>query len=420
MTSYKEALEKIFANIQILDIEEKPLLEAIGQVSSEDIYSDFDLPLKDQSGPDGYAVISADVENASYDNPVTLQITETVRAGYLAKGSVEHGTAIRIMTGSVLPDGADCIIRFEDTDEPANKCGPNKDNPTTVKIYKPGTLCMGITKSGGSVKKGALVLSKGTVIGPNQISALAFIGKAKVKVIRRPIIAIISTGDELINLDETLMPGKVYNCNAMAIAALVSHYGGIPKILGIANDNEKSVLAKINKGITMDAIITSGGVSQGDFDVIRNVIAKIGELAFAKINLAPGAAVSFGKINKSIDGEKIKSIPIFALSGPPAGCLINCETLVRPALLKMLGKENTEHPIIETIAKDSVSTKRAIDFARWTRLEKVDDRYYVEMNTADKIGVLAAFASANSLTIIPKETIVNNGDKITVMPLNWF
>jgi molybdopterin molybdotransferase len=419
MNNYEEAAEAVLKNIHELDVEEKPLFESIGQVLAEDVYSGFDLPLKDQSGPDGYAVISGDIKDASEGNPVTLKIIETVRAGYLPQSSVRHGTAIRIMTGSVVPEGADCIVRFEDTDEPGNKCGPNKNNPSMVKVFKSGAPGMGIAKAGVSVKKGALIVSKGTVIGPAQVSVLTTVGKAVVKVIRRPVIAVISTGDELIDLGTPLLPGKAYNCNAMAVAALVSHYGGIPKLLGIASDNEKSVLGKIRKGMKMDAIITSGGVSKGDYDLVRSVVGKLGEVVFARVNVGPGASVSFGLVNKQADNKGEEPIPVFALAGPPVGCLINFEMLVRPSLLKMLGKDNLEHPVIEAVAKDAIPEKRAMNFTRWTKLEKDNGVFRVEINRADNLGALAAIATANSLTIIPVDTAVNEGDSIPVLPLDW-
>jgi molybdopterin molybdotransferase len=292
MNNYEEAVETVLKYIHTLDVEEKPLFESIGQVLAEDVYSGIDLPLVDQSGPDGYAVIADDIRDAGKDNPVTLKIIGTVRAGCLPQQTVKRGTAMRIMTGSVFPEGADCIVRFEDTDEPGDKCGPNKNNPSTVRIYKSAVSGAGIAKAGISLKKGALVVSKGTKIGPAQVSVLATAGKSVVKVIRRPVIAVISTGDELIDLGEPLLPGKTCNCNAMAIAAVISHYGGIPERLGIARDNIKSVTDKIKKGMKMDAIITSGGVSKGDFDLVRSVIRKMGRLFSPGWRLAP----SFGVI----------------------------------------------------------------------------------------------------------------------------
>jgi molybdopterin molybdotransferase len=326
---------------------------------------------------------------------------------------------MRIMTGAIMPEGADCVVWFEDTDEPGNKSGPNKNNPSKVRIYKSEKPGANTTKSGATVKKGALVLPKGAVIGAAQISALTTIGKKMVKVIRRPAIAVLSTGDELIGLGEPLVPGKAYNCNAPTVAALVTHYGGVPKILGIARDNEKSLLIKIRKGLTFDAVITSAGASKGDYDLVRNVIGKMGELVFSRINMGPGASTAFAMLRKDGENGQSGSIPMFALAGPPEGCMINFETLVRPALFKMLGIEKLEHPVVQAVAQDSALGKRSNSFVRWSRLEKINGEYQVEIGLKEKVGALPAVATANCLTIVPGGTEVNVGEKIQALPLDW-
>jgi molybdopterin molybdotransferase len=415
MISYLEALEKVLENIHALDVEEKPLARCLGQVSAEDSYCDFDLPLADSAGPDGYAVRSEDIKKASRDNPVTLRIIDTVRAGRLPAKLVKPGTASRIMTGSVVPGGADCVVRFEDTDEPGNKSGPNPNRPSAVKIYVTAALGDNIRRAGSNVVKGSLILPRGSAIGPAQLSALATVGKATVKVFRRPVCAVIPTGDELIGLEKPLSPGKVYECNAAAIAALVTHYGGIPRVMGIARDNEASLLAKINKATAADVIITSGGVSMGDYDLVRLVIGKIGRVIFSKINMGPGASFAFGLVNRPSGTP----VPVFALAGPPVGCLNNFEILVRPALLKMLGFTALEHPVVEAVADDAVPGKRPMAMVKWTDLDKAQDDYQVTLNFSDNIGSLAALATANSLTIIPEGTAVRKGDRIPVLPLDW-
>ncbi len=191
------------------------------------------------------------------------------------------------------------------------------------------------------------------------------------------MFAIIATGDELVQPGKPLTCGKTYNCNAGALAALVTHYGGIPKLLGIAKDNERSLTAKIRKGMNMDAIITSGGVSMGDYDLVRGVISKLGQIIFSRIDIGPGGSMSFGKIaGTEADGCAVP-VPVLALAGPPTGCLINFETIVRPALFKMMGINGISHPIIRAVARDSALLKRPMNFISWSRLEKVDGNYQV-------------------------------------------
>ena len=419
MTSREEAGAKILETVAALEAVEQPLVKCIGQVPAEDIYSAYDLPQAASSGPDGYAVKSADIIPASRENPVLLRIIDSVRAGSLPKKVITHGTAARIMTGSVVPRGADCVVRFEDTDEPGNKNGPNQCKPTKVKIYIPEAPGANIRTAGCNSSKGSLVVAKGTVIGPAQIAALTAHGITMLKVIRRPVIAVISTGDELIRAGKPLSPGKSYDCNAAALAALISHYGGIPKVLGIARDTMRSVEARIGKGLKADAIITSGGASKGDYDLIRLVLGKMGTLIFYTINTGPGAAVAFGLLKRPSGIAGAASIPLFALAGPTSGCLINFETLVRPALLRMLGYTNIEHPDVQAEALDASPDKKRMAFAKWTTLQKVNGCYQVSLNASNGMGMFASLAAANSLTIIPEGCSIEAGDTVQVLPLDW-
>jgi molybdopterin molybdotransferase len=367
-------------------------------VAAEDIRCGVNVPRLAGSGPDGYALRAADIALASRENPVTLQIIETVRAGVLSTKKVSQGTAARVMTGSVLPKGADCVVRFEDTDEPPDKSGPNRKSPSAVKIFVAAAAGANVVEPGSLIPKGAILIPAGTVIGPAQLSALISIGKTEIKVHRRPVIAVLATGDELVASGKVLKHGKAYNSNTSALAALIRHHGGIPKILGIARDNRASLEGKILRGLTADAILSSGGVSKGDFDLVR-------------------LAVTFGVVNRN-DG-KGKRIPMFALSGPPAGCLINFEILVRPALRTMLGYTALRHPEVEADAVDSASVKAGFSFVKWTKLEETETGYRVRFNAATSPGSLPAMASANSLTILPKGVTVNPGDKISVLPLDY-
>lgn len=418
MTTYNEALKIILERIRTLEIEEKPLTECVGQVSAEDIYADYDLPMMDTSGPDGYAVRSADLVGASKDTPVKLRIIETLRAGFMPKKTVAQGTASRIMTGSILPQGADCVVRFEDTDEPGNKNGPNNNNPETVEIYALYEAGDCVLQAGVNLKKGALVLQKGSVIGPVQISGLTSAGKTRIKVYRQPVIAVISTGDELIELGQSLSPEKIFNCNTPALNALIKHYGCIPQVLGIAKDTEESLTQALRKGLNADVIVTSGGVSKGDFDLVRLVLEKNGKVFLAKINMGPGASFTFGEYHVQSKGNA-RSIPVFALAGPPSGCIINFETLVRPALLKLLGFDKIDHSYVEAIAEDAIPEKRAVAIVKWTNLRQIDGQYCVKLNTSEK-GSVISMVNANSLTIIPSGTTVQVGDRMRVFPLDYF
>jgi molybdopterin molybdotransferase len=317
----------------------------------------------------------------------------------------------------VLPEDADCVVRFEDTDEPGEKNGPNPAHPREVKIFVSLPSGANVNKAGANTRKGSLVVPKGTVVGPAQLSALTAVGKTQVKVVRRPVVAVITTGDELVQPGKPLSPGKAYDCNGVAIKALITHNGGIPRVLGMTRDREAAITAKILKGLAADAIVTSGGVSRGDYDLVRLVLGKLGEVVFSRIQMGPGASFAFGLCRrKSVGGGNITT-PVFALSGPPAGCLNNFETLVRPALLKMRGLTTLSHSTVEAYAEDSVSGKKPMSFIQWTYLEKTGQEYHVRLNNLE--GLFNSLATANSLTIIPAGIEVKAGEKIPVWPLDW-
>jgi molybdopterin molybdotransferase len=419
MTTYEEALKIIAAYTQPLDVQEQHLFDSIGYLLAEDVNATGDIPQTNRAAPDGYAVRAADIESATKENPVVLRILGTVRAGFVSKKQVRPGTAMRIMTGSVVPDGADCVVRFEDTDEPGQKNGPNPGNPQIVRIFVAEKTGSNIGTVGHNVRKGSCVLSKGSLIGPAQLSSLTAIGKEKVRVFRRPLVAVIATGDELVHLGHPLSPGQVYNSNARSVAAAVARFGGIPKLLGIAKDRESSLSAKLRKALKADVIITTGGVSKGDYDIVRLLIGKMGKVLFSTITMGPGASFAYGILDSfSKRGDKIQK-PNFALSGPPSGALINCETLVRPGLLRMRGFQDVRHPTVLAKSTDSVSRKMNKSFVRWTYLIQTENGFQVTLNPPAGSGSFANMASANSLTIIHQGVTINTGDLVEVMPLDW-
>jgi molybdopterin molybdotransferase len=411
LISVDEALEKVLEHIDILEAEESPILGCLGQVLAEDISSPINIPPLDNSAMDGYAVRSADTRGASRRSPCFLRVMETVSAGAIPKGEVKAGTAIRIMTGAPVPKGADCVVRFEDTDE-----SEREGTPAEIGILQEIEAGRDIRPAGEDVTAGSLVLRKGTVIRPAEVGVLASLGRGRVMVIRRPVVAILATGNELGDIAQPLPQGKIYNSNSYSVAALVLRYGGIPRILGIALDSEDSLVAMLHRGLDADLVITSGGVSLGDYDVVREVLAKEGEIVFWQVREKPGKPLVFGMLR----GGKAKNIPLFGLAGNPVSAMINFELFTRPAILKMMGRKNLAKPTVEAILNDTIeNTDGRRIFAR-VLVEKRGGQYLARLTGPQGSGVLTSMALANGLVVVPEDKPgVKGGDLVKVMMLDW-
>ncbi len=409
MISVEEALEKVLSYVRELDAEKKPILSCLGQVLAEDVRSDIDVPPLDNSGMDGYAVRSSDTKSASEKSPKVLKVIDTVAAGSISNLEVSEGKAIRIMTGAPIPRGADAVVRFEDTDEEERGTGT-----TEIGIKQPANPRQFIRGSGGDIKKGSFVAVRGTIIKPAHIGVLASIGRAEVSVIRRPRVALLVTGNELEELGKSLPVGKIYSSNSYSIAAEVLRYGGIPKVLGIAPDNADALTAKIHESYDTDMLITTGGVSAGDYDLVKDVLAREGEITFWTVRMRPGKPIAFGTINGR------KKIPHLGLPGNPVSAMITFETFARPAILKMMGIAKSDRPVIEaTVEDDVVNEDGRRVFAR-ALVEKRGGRYFARTTGSQDSGVLTSMSQANGLVIVPEDiTRVKAGEKAKVIMLDW-
>lgn len=416
MISVEEALEKVLSYVDVLEAEEVPILESLGQVLAEDINSHIDIPPLDNAAMDGYAVIAADTRGASAQSPRFLQVIDTVSAGSISQQKVTPGTAIRIMTGAPVPGGADSVIRFEDTDE------EQRQRPGTSEI---GILCevkpgLNIRRAGEDIAGGATVLSKGTVLRPAEVGVLASLGMSKVNVIRRPVVAVLATGNELVDIDQPLPAGKIYNSNTYSVASLVRRYGGIPKIIGIAFDSEDSLVTKLRQASDADMLITSGGVSAGDYDMVKDVLASEGEITFWTVRMKPGKPLAFGTI-KGIDKRgNAKRIPHLGFPGNPVSSMVTFELFARPAMLKMMGKKNLAKPVVEAVLEEPVANTDGRRVYTRAIVTKHDGQYYARLTGPQGSGILTSMSLANGLVIVPEDTAgVKAGEIVKVIMLGW-
>ena len=415
MISVDQALEKVLEHIDVLEAEESPILGCLGQVLAEDIFSSINIPPLHNSAMDGFAVRSADTCGASRQSPRFLRVIDAVTAGAISQSQVEPGTAIRIMTGASIPKGADGVVRFEDTDESQRQGTPAEIGILTE--VEPGT---DIRPAGEDIAAGSLVLSRGTVIRPAEVGVLASLGRSKMMVIRRPVVAILATGDEVVDVAQPLPEGKIYNSNSYSVAALVLRYGGIPKVLGIASDDEDSLVARLHLGQDADMVITSGGVSLGDYDVVREVLAKQGEIVFWQVREKPGKPLVFGVIKGLSKAGRVKNIPFFGLAGNPVSAMVNFELFARPAILKMMGRKNLTKPTVEAVIEDAIENTDGRRVFTRVIVEKRGGQYFARLTGPQGSGILTSMALANGLVVVPEDKLgVKPGDLVKVMMLDW-
>jgi len=258
------------------------------------------------------------------------------------------------------------------------------------------------------------------VLRPQEIGVLASLGRSNALVIRRPVVAILATGDELIGVDQPLTPGKIYDSNTYTIAAEASRYGGIPKILGIVRDSVQSLTEKIDEGLDADMLISSGGVSKGDYDMVKDVLAEHGVIGFWTVAMKPGKPLAFGVVRKMEGGRREKKVPYLGLPGNPVSAMITFEQFARPAILKMMGKKNLAKPAIRAIIEDDVvNTDGRRIFAR-VSVTRRGGQHYASVTGPQGSGILTSMARANGLAVIPGNSKgVKAGDMVVVQMLDW-
>jgi len=402
LTLLQDAQKTVLAAAQPLGIEKVGLLDALGRVLAEDIIAQRDNPPWDNSAMDGFAVRWEDIKQEhAITKPVELKIIEEVQAGKVATKTVGPGQAIRIMTGAAVPKGVDTVVKVEETEATGD----------TVRIFKAVERGANIRPQGEDVKKGDCIIAKGTQIRPAEAGMLAILGKSFVFVHQRPRVAILSTGDELADLDERFDEDKIINSNSYGIAAAVQEAGGIPILLGIARDQPASLKEKIKQGLTADILVLSGGVSMGDYDFTKAVFKDLGaEMHFWKLAIRPGQPLAFGKILGKL---------AFGLPGNPVSSMVTFEQLVRPAMLKMGGHRSYGRPVVRAVFQEKLSKRP--DRRHFLRgiLSRENDVLAVRTTGDQGSGILTSMVKANCLIDVPEEVErLNPGDTVNVQVLS--
>ena len=422
MIPIEEAYAKILAAFDVLEPETKPIDGAVGQVLAEDITAGIDIPPKANAAMDGFAVRATDVAAASQETPARLAVVGNVAAGYVSEWRVEPGTAIRIMTGAPVPDGADTVVPFEDTNEDQLRAVRGKDAQIDeISVLKENPHHGNIRQAGEDVRSGDLVIPRGRVLRPAEIGVIASLGFSEVKVIRRPVVAVLATGDELVEPGRPLGPGQIYNSNSYSVSAQVERCGGVVDSLGIARDTIEALEEKIEQGVRdSDLLITSAGVSLGDYDIVKDVLAKHGEIKLWTVAIKPGKPLAFGTLTgKGPDGRP-KTIPHLGLPGNPVSAMVTFELYARPAILKMLGKPVVDHATIDVeLAEDVENAGDRRLFAR-AIVSKESGKYVAHLTGPQGSGILTSMTLANALVVIPEAVeLAPKGSIVKARMLDW-
>jgi len=400
MLSVEEARDRILDHIHPLPAEEVPLPGALGRVLAENAVAGEALPPFTNSAMDGYAVRSADTTGASPEHPVRLRLVGEVPAGQVYAGTLHPGEALRILTGAALPDGGDSVLEQERT-----RIGEGVVE--LLAAVSPGT---NIRPSGDDVRPGTVLAPKGAEVGPAELALLAALGIQPIRVTRRPTVAIVSTGDELAPLGETPGPGQIRESNGPYLAAVVERAGATPLRLGVARDRVEEIRRLLDEASGADLILTSGGVSVGDYDLVKQILTERGTIDFWRVRMRPGKPLAFGMIGET---------PVLGLPGNPVSAAVTFELFGRPALRKMCGCSQLERPTVEVVLEGE-------------DLERADRRHFVRASLRSRGGTLTATPTGDQgshrissltgaaalLIIMEGEGIVHAGEHVPAILLN--
>jgi molybdopterin molybdotransferase len=403
MITLNEALELVIEKVSLIEEETVALADAAGRVSSRNIVCPSSIPPFNNSAMDGYAVISADTQGASKESPVILSVVEHIRAGQVPKLKIERGQASRIMTGAQVPEGADAVIMQEMT----------KSSGSRVEIFEKVQPGSHIRKAGEDMTRGHLCVAQGDVLTPADIGLIATVGLGNISVYQRPVVAVVATGDELVAPDKPLEPGKIRNSNTYTLISQIKQCGCIARDFGIAGDSMSEIKDKLKPALmSAHMVITSGGVSVGDYDEVQNVMCELGvELIFWKTKMKPGKPLLFGLYQGK---------PVFGVPGNPASSMIVFEEIIKPALLRMMGQKKLFLPYINVVLKDDL--KAGGDRLTFIRviIRYSNNEFIAFSSGIQSSGALSSMASANGLVAVPVgQKLLKSGMTVKAQVFDW-
>jgi len=398
--SIDQALALVLAEARPLSAEERVLPETLGAVLAQDIRASHDVPPFANSAMDGFAVLARDTIGASRGRPVELRLTDTIPAGVWSAQRVETGATAKIMTGAPLPPGADAVVEVEATME----------SDGTVRVFREVASGTSVREAGEDVRAGDLVLMAGDAVGPAEIGMMASLGYPIASVYRRPRVAVVSTGSELVEVDQPLGPGQIRNSNGYSLEALCRQVGALPERLGIVADDYDATLRLLESGLAYDVLITSGGVSVGEFDFVREAQAALGvERRLWQVAMKPGKPLAFG-----VRGDCL----VFGVPGNPVAAMVSFELFVRPALLRLMGHRRVVRTRYRAVLEEDVSNRHDREYVVRVRAWREDGRWHASSTGPQGSGILRSMVKADGLVFVPAETGgLKRGDEVDLLLL---
>jgi molybdopterin molybdotransferase len=403
MLEIEEALKRVLAEVRPMPTEVVPLAEAHGRMLADDVRAQVDVPPWDNSAMDGYAVRAQDTA----EGEVVLRLLETVGAGSVARAEVGPGTAMAIMTGAPLPAGADSVVMLERSD---------RSLQGSVRLQGKAAPGAHVRRRGEDVRAGETVLTAGSRLSPAAIGLLASIGQVGATVRKRPVVSILSTGDEVVPPGRTLGPGQIWSSNNAALSGVVIEAGGLQLDRGIAPDNLQDTVEALKAAVEeADVLLTTGGVSVGAFDVVKEAYAQLGaDISFWKVNMKPGKPLAFG--HTSVGGRRV---PMFGLPGNPVSCLVNFYQFVRPWLRQALGDPRPYLPVLEAELQDDIDEPPGRARLVRVRLRQEGPRLLASSTGSQSSGVLGSMVRAHGLLLLaPDAPAPRSGQTVRVQLLD--
>jgi molybdopterin molybdotransferase len=392
MLDVDAALEHVLSAFAPLDPTTVPLLEAANMVLAAEVVARDDVPPFRNSAMDGYAVRAVDTAFATWSAPAELPVACHVAAGQRDVPRLGPGEAIRIMTGAPLPKGADAVVRFEETDESGSAAQPGR---TSVLVYRAARRFDNVREAGEDIARGTPVAGRGQVLRPANLGLIASVGEPLVRVHRRPVVAVLSTGNEVIAPGDDLKPGTIRDSNSFVIGALARSWGADVRLVGIARDSVAELTGRLGEASGVDLIVTSGGVSLGDYDLVKDVLRAEGDVAIWQVRMKPGKPLAFGHIGKT---------PLLGLPGNPVAAAVSFIVFGGPAIRKMLGHQVIEPRMVDVVTADGIDNRGQRRHYVRVRLEPAENGPALAKVAGEQgAGVLSSLAAADALMIVPEE-----------------